>query len=87
MSEHSDETSLEEHLDRLTGELRQYTSYRAALLRGIVYGVGTALGASIVAALLVTAGYYLARPIAETHALPALSRDALQAMLAQYQQL
>ncbi len=77
-----EETSLAEHMDRLSRELSQYTSYRAVFLRGLVYGAGTAIGASIIAALLVTAGYYLSRPLTDTDTLPALSREALEAMLA-----
>lgn len=80
MSDAPEETQLSEHLEQLAKELTQYTSYRAVFLRGIVYGVGTAIGASIIAAILVSAGYYFSRPLDTVENLPALSRDAVEAL-------
>jgi hypothetical protein len=55
-------TTLEEQFSLLTEELRSYTSYKRSFLRGVVYGLGTAIGATIIAAVVLGGMYRIVGP-------------------------
>ncbi len=45
--------ALEKHIDDLVITLEKLNSWRRRLLLGIIHGVGTALGATIIAAIII----------------------------------
>lgn len=52
--EHDDIKSLNENMVRLSHIIQRVNSYRFVFLRGIVMGIGTFIGATIVAAIAIT---------------------------------
>jgi hypothetical protein len=50
----SEVVELNSNLDKLSSRLAKIYSYKQVFLRGIVNGVGTIIGATVVAALLLT---------------------------------
>jgi hypothetical protein len=55
--------TLEEQFALLAEELQSYTSYKRTFVRGIVYGLGTAIGATIIAAVVLSGVYRVFGPI------------------------
>lgn len=75
--DNDDPVSVSEHLEKLSHELRQYTSLKAVFIRGIVYGVATALGATVVAAIVFGALYRVAEPVLDQFSLGSSVLDSM----------
>lgn len=65
MNDTQESKTLDQQFEALTHQLSRYTSYKAVFLRGIVYGVGTALGATVIAAMVFGLFRFFAQPLFE----------------------
>lgn len=77
--EKSQEVDIQKQLEVLAQELRSYTSLKAVFLRGIVYGVATAIGATVIAAIVLSVLYRIASPIVEQLPLSSAVFEVLEA--------
>lgn len=77
--EKAQEIDLSKQLALLTKELKSYTSLKAVFLRGIIYGVATVLGATVIAALVFGSLYRFTKPILDELPLSSAVLEALEA--------
>jgi hypothetical protein len=50
-----DMKKLNENIEKLSGKVSKLSSFRVTFLRGILFGLGSAIGAGLIAAILVGA--------------------------------